>query len=50
MKKLSNALEIGAAFERLSFFLLVLFLVCHLFGCLWVFIGRNLQEEDESWI
>ena len=49
MKNLGSSLKLGAAFERLTFFLLVLLLMCHFVGCLWIFIGRNVNE-GESWI
>jgi uncharacterized Tic20 family protein len=53
IKKLGIALQIGAAFERLSFFFLILLLIGHFFGCLWVFVARNLHKEEvegDSWI
>lgn len=43
----------GAAFERLTFFILTLLLVCHLIGCLWIYIANMAQDdevEDDSWI
>jgi len=53
MKKLGTALQIGAAFERLSFFFLILLLLCHFFGCLWIFCAKNLEDPDvegDNWI
>lgn len=49
MNTLSKTLKLGAAFERLSFFVLVLLLLCHFVGCLWIFVGRTIGE-GESWI
>ena len=49
MKNLGSTLKLGAAFERLSFFILVLLLLCHFVGCLWIFVGRTIGEGD-SWI
>ena len=43
----------GAQYERLSFFVLVLLLLCHFVGCLWIFIAKSFsddKEEDDSWI
>lgn len=31
----------GHAFDRLSFFILILFLFMHFFGCLFIFVGRT---------
>lgn len=53
MKKVGTALRISAAFERLSFFFLVLLLLCHFVGCLWIFIARNIEDpqiEGDNWI
>ena len=44
----------GPAFERLSFFCAILFVMSHIFGCIWIFVGRsqkdNTPDERESWI
>ena len=36
---LSEFLKIGLGFERLFFFSLIFFIVCHIFTCLWVIIA-----------
>lgn len=41
VKKLNSALKIGIAFERLTFFLLMLLLLSHFVGCFWIFIART---------
>jgi hypothetical protein len=44
----------GPAFERLSFFCAILFVMSHIFGCIWIFVGKsqsdNTEEEGLSWI
>jgi len=44
----------GPAFERLTFFCAILFVMSHIFGCIWIFVGRsqadNTEEEGLSWI
>ena len=43
----------GAAFDRLAFFVLMLFLMSHLVGCLWIFTGKTFEDPDvegDSWI
>ena len=51
--KVVSMIKFGAAFERLIFFLLTLLLVCHLIGCMWIYIAKAAQDddiEDDSWI
>jgi len=39
--------------ERLSFFLLIVFLMCHLIGCLWIFVAITVGDPDvpdSTWI
>ena len=52
-KKIKNLMQFGALVERLIFFALCLFLLCHFVGCLWIFIARafeDAQESGDSWI
>ena len=39
VKYVQEILKIGAGFERLFFFTLMFFLVCHIVACLWVFVA-----------
>jgi hypothetical protein len=51
--KMNSLIKFGAAFERLLFFLLALLLVCHLIGCLWIYVAKASQDdliENDSWI
>jgi hypothetical protein len=48
VKKMNNIVQGGAAFERLTFFLLLLFLIVHFIGCLWILQARF--NEEDSWI
>jgi hypothetical protein len=36
VKKMGSVMQTGAAFERLMYFLLLLFLIVHFIGCLWI--------------
>jgi hypothetical protein len=36
------------AFERFCFFACILFVMSHIFGCIWIFVGRS--GDDDSWI
>ena len=46
--------QLAPAFERLSFFCAILFVMSHIFGCIWIFVGRSLEDNTEeegfSWI
>ena len=53
IKTTFNIVKDGRGFDRLAFFILILFLVCHFFGCLWVFVGVTFQDDEiygDSWI
>ena len=39
--KIGSSLKISQGFERLSFFFLILLLLCHFVCCLWIFVARN---------
>lgn len=46
-------MQFGALIERLIFFGLCLFILCHFVGCFWIFIARSLNDEEtigDSWI
>ena len=52
-RKMTSVVKFGAAFERLTFFILSLLLVCHLIGCLWIYLAKASQDdnvENDSWI
>lgn len=43
----------GKAFERLAMFMLILFLLSHFVGCLWIFVAKSFEDESgviDSWI
>ena len=40
VKQIGENLQLSESFERLSFFVAVLFMLSHIFGCIWIFIGR----------
>ena len=49
-KKAKASLNLGEGFERLVFFVLMSFLICHIIACLWVFTSTFTDEGEESWI
>ncbi len=38
----------GPALERLGFFVAILFVMAHIFGCIWIFVGKS--GDEDSWI
>jgi hypothetical protein len=40
-KKVLSVVKTGAAIDRVIFFFMTLLIMCHFFGCLWIFLGRN---------
>lgn len=50
---MKNVMAFGQTIERLSFFSMLLFLMTHFIGCLWIFISKNFQDDEvefDSWI
>ena len=48
-KSLGTVFKVGAGFEKLSFFIIVLSLLCHCVACMWIFsttLDEAVQEED----
>mmetsp|Transcript_17553 Transcript_17553/g.27068 ORF Transcript_17553/g.27068 Transcript_17553/m.27068 type:complete len:163 (+) Transcript_17553:2088-2576(+) len=50
LKYLNEILKIGLGFERLVFFLILFFILCHLITCLWVIVTLFVPQDDPSWI
>lgn len=52
-KRVKSAITGGQQIERLSFLIMILFILCHFIGCLWIFIaniaGDEAKEED-TWL
>jgi hypothetical protein len=43
----------GAGKERLGFFIMILFLMCHLIACIWIFVGEIFDDNEvdgDTWI
>lgn len=40
LKQIQTIMKIGAGFERLFFFIMCSFMVCHIISCLWVFMAK----------
>ena len=47
---LNNVMKIGVAFERLFFFGIIFFLLCHVAACLAVFIAKIENYSPDTWI
>jgi len=44
-------MQVSRAFERLSMFLITLVLMCHFVGCIWIFVGKTVPDEQmKGWI
>ena len=50
LKYLNNVMKLGQGFERLFFFLLIFFMMCHLLACLWVLIASFSDEDANKWV
>jgi len=48
VKSVGSSMQLSESFERLAFFVAALFMLSHIFGCIWIFIGRSFTEE--GWI
>ena len=50
-KTMQDVLKISLGIERLIIFVCSFTLVCHIFACLWIFMARLKEEDDEkNWI
>ena len=54
LKYLSEFLKIGLGFERLFFFAIIFFVLCHILTCIWIItpslVPDDLEEGIESWM
>ena len=49
-KKAKGSLNLGEGFERLVFFCLMSFMICHIVACMWVFAASFADEDHPSWM
>jgi len=49
-KQLNSVLRIGVGSERLCFFFLIFFLLCHIVSCFWVIIFLFQEDVTTTWI
>ena len=49
-KKAKGTLNLGEGFEKLVFFVLMSFMICHIIACLWVFTTTFVDDGNDSWI
>lgn len=50
---MKSAITGGQQIERLSFLIMILFILCHFIGCLWIFIANTAgddAQEDDTWL
>ena len=45
-QKVMAIVRTGAAIDRVVFFVMMLLLMCHFVGCIWIFIGKNIDPND----
>ena len=53
IKYLKQIINIGVGLQRLIFFMLASWLICHIFACLWIFFAKISGDEtkdDTTWI
>lgn len=51
MKYLNDILKIGHSLERLLFFVIIFFIMCHISSCLWLMIASFTNEEfKDTWV
>lgn len=50
LKYIGDMLRLGLGFERLFFFILLFFILCHIGTCLWIIMSTLVDEEEETWI
>lgn len=52
-QKVIAVVRTGAAIDRVVFFIMMLLLMCHFVGCLWIFVGHGFDDDTDernSWI
>lgn len=49
-KKAKGKMNLGEGFERLIFFILMSFMICHIVACMWVFATTFADKDHPSWI
>ena len=51
LKKMKSFFRISKGLEKISFFFLILILVCHFVCCIWIFTAKTFKsEENLGWI
>jgi hypothetical protein len=53
MNKIGKGLNVSMGLEKLSFFFLILLLLCHFIACFWIFLAKNFEDPDgeiQTWI
>ena len=49
-KQFNSMLRVGVGSERLAFFFLIFFLLCHIVSCFWVIIFAFQEDVTTTWI
>jgi hypothetical protein len=54
LKEVTTSLRLSKGLEKLSFFFMILMLLCHFVACIWIFTAKNFggkdEEEGTNWI
>jgi hypothetical protein len=50
IKYLTDVLKVNVGLERMAFFILLLFVSCHILSCVWVLLSSFLDDGPETWI
>ena len=50
LEKTWTSLRISKGLEKLTFFFLMLMLLCHFVCCIWIFTAKNFEKDGENWI
>ena len=48
--KVKNMLNISIAFERLTMFISIFVMICHIVSCLWIIVAGFEEGDDNSWL
>lgn len=48
--KIARFFRLTAGIERLLWFVLTFLIIVHLVACFWGLLGRNQEDERESWV
>lgn len=50
IKYVNDVIKVGVGFERLSFFIFIFLIVCHVVSCLWVMTANLDEDTTGTWL